>query len=156
MVSVITLKFVCTIMFRFNFNIHFQFYRYGADMLTLTPVDQLSFETKHVCEQFITHHLDKCKDAIAKDTRFLLILIYHTCTYLIFSNFSNYIPRWRMKTYHNVFRGSCLVRWLVGVGLARDDIEAVTYGRHLLEGRLIAHINKAHHFMDSPLLYTFI
>ncbi|XP_077290669.1 integral membrane protein GPR155 homolog anchor [Arctopsyche grandis] len=105
---------------------------YGADVLTLTPVDQLSFETKHVCEQFITHHLEKCKEAIAKDTR------------------------WRMKTYRNVFRGSCLVRWLCGVGLARDSAEAITYGKHLLEGRLIAHINNAHHFHDSPLLYSFI
>lgn len=42
---------------------------YGANSLNLPPVDQLSFETKHVCDQFITHHLDNCKKAIAKDTR---------------------------------------------------------------------------------------
>ncbi|KOB78105.1 Integral membrane protein, partial [Operophtera brumata] len=89
---------------------------------------------------------------------------------------------WRMRTYRNVFRGSCLVRWLISCGLAKDEQEAVhrvycavllprplliscglakdeqeavQYGKHLLAGRLIAHVNNAHHFLDSPLLYTF-
>ncbi|CAK1556192.1 unnamed protein product [Leptosia nina] len=104
---------------------------HGADTVVLPSVEELSFETKHVCDQFITHHLERCKEAIAKDTR------------------------WRMRTYHGVFRGSCLVRWLVSTGLASDEQHAVTYGRHLLDGRLISHINRAHHFTNSPLLYTF-
>lgn len=104
---------------------------HGTDALTLPEIEDLSFETKHVCDQFITHHFDRCKTAIAKDTR------------------------WRMRTYRNVFRGSCLVRWLLNCGLAKDEAEAVQYGRHLLEGRLIAHVNNAHHFTDSSLLYTF-
>ncbi|XP_049873990.1 integral membrane protein GPR155 [Pectinophora gossypiella] len=110
---------------------YFQKKFHGADTLVLPSVDDLSFETKHVCDQFITHHLERCKEAIAKDTR------------------------WRMRTYHGVFRGSCLVHWLMNCGLAKDEHEAVTYGRHLLDGRLIAHINNAHHFSNSPLLYTF-
>ncbi|CAH2091241.1 unnamed protein product [Euphydryas editha] len=105
---------------------------YGADTVVLPPIDELPFETKHICEQFITHHLDRCKEAIAKDTR------------------------WRMRTYRRVFRGSCLVRWLVRCGLAADEREAVAYARHLLDGRLIAHVHRRHHFADSPLLYTFI
>nr|BAM20057.1 unknown secreted protein [Papilio xuthus] len=60
-----------------------------------------------------------------------------------------------MRTYRGVFRGSCLVRWLVSSGLATDDFEAVTYGRHLLEGRLISHVNNIYHFTNSPLLYRF-
>ncbi|XP_045495860.1 integral membrane protein GPR155 isoform X2 [Colias croceus] len=104
---------------------------HGADIVVLPPVEELSFETRHVCDQFITHHLERCKDAIAKDTR------------------------WRMRTYRGVFRGSCLVRWLISCGLATDEQHAVTYGRHLLDGRLISHINNAHHFTNSPLLYTF-
>ncbi|KAG6442239.1 integral membrane protein GPR155 [Manduca sexta] len=104
---------------------------HGADTVILPPIEDLSFETKHVCDQFITHHLERCKEAIAKDTR------------------------WRMRTYRGVFRGSCLVRWLVQVGLARDPREAVAYGRHLLDGRLIAHVTNKHHFTNSPLLYTF-
>ncbi|XP_047503609.1 integral membrane protein GPR155 isoform X1 [Pieris napi] len=104
---------------------------HGADTVVLPSIEELSFETKHVCDQFITHHLERCKEAIAKDTR------------------------WRMRTYHGVFRGSCLVRWLVSTGLAADEHAAIVYGRHLLDGRLISHINKAHHFTNSPLLYTF-
>ncbi|CAB3251441.1 unnamed protein product [Arctia plantaginis] len=104
---------------------------YGGDAVVLPPIEDLSFETKHVCDQFITHHLERCREAIAKDTR------------------------WRMRTYRCVFRGSCLVRWLINCGLAKDEFEAVQYGRHLLDGRLIAHVNNAHHFSDSPLLYTF-
>ncbi|PZC84267.1 hypothetical protein B5X24_HaOG205462 [Helicoverpa armigera] len=104
---------------------------YGGDTVVLPAVEDLSFETKHVCDQFITHHLERCREAIAKDTR------------------------WRMRTYRGVFRGSCLVRWLISCGLAKDDHEAVQYGRHLLDGRLISHVNNAHHFTNSPLLYTF-
>ncbi|XP_038206284.1 integral membrane protein GPR155 isoform X2 [Zerene cesonia] len=104
---------------------------HGADTVVLPPIEDLSFETRHICDQFITHHLERCKEAIAKDTR------------------------WRMRTYHGVFRGSCLVRWLVSCGLTANEQHAVKYGRHLLEGRLIAHINNAHHFTNSPLLYTF-
>ncbi|XP_063363729.1 lysosomal cholesterol signaling protein [Cydia amplana] len=104
---------------------------HGADTVVLPSVEDLSFETKHVCDQFIKHHLERCKEAIAKDTR------------------------WRMRTYRAVFRGSCLVRWLLSCGLAKDEAEAVAYGRHLLDGRLIAHLNNNHHFTNSPLLYTF-
>ncbi|XP_039755608.1 integral membrane protein GPR155 isoform X2 [Pararge aegeria] len=102
-----------------------------ADTVVLPAVEDLSFETKHVCDQFIAHHLERCRDAIAKDTRL------------------------RMRTYRNVFRGSSLVSWLIQCGLAADKPEAVQYGRHLLDGRLIAHIHNKHHFKDSPLLYTF-
>ncbi|XP_041986213.1 integral membrane protein GPR155 [Aricia agestis] len=105
---------------------------YGTDKITLPPVEDLSFETKLVCEQFITHHLERCKNDIAKDTR------------------------WRVRTYRGVFRGSCLVKWLVRAGLAADNAAATAYARHLLDGRLIAHVNNAHHFADSPLLYTFL
>nr|XP_032520391.1 integral membrane protein GPR155 isoform X1 [Danaus plexippus plexippus] len=104
---------------------------HGEDTVVLPHIDDLSFETKHVCDQFITHHLDRCKEAIAKDTR------------------------WRMRTYRNVFRGSCLVRWLMECGLASDEHEAVQYARHLLDGRLIQHVHNKHHFTNSPLLYMF-
>lgn len=104
---------------------------FGAETVVLPEIEDLSFETKHVCDQFITHHLERCKDAISKDTR------------------------WRMRTYNGVFRGSCLVRWLISCGLAKDEQEAIVYGRHLLDGRLIAHVNNAHHFTNTPLLYTF-
>ncbi|CAH2039699.1 unnamed protein product, partial [Iphiclides podalirius] len=104
---------------------------HGAETVVLPPIEELSFETKHVCDQFITHHLSRCEEAIAEDIR------------------------WRMRTYRGVFRGSCLVRWLIMSGLANDEFEAVVYGRHLLDGRLISHVKSTYHFTNGPLLYTF-
>lgn len=42
---------------------------YGANKLTLPTRDELSIETKHICDQFLTHHLEKCKADIAEDKR---------------------------------------------------------------------------------------
>lgn len=42
---------------------------YGANLLTLPKLEDLSTETKHICDQFVTHHLENCKRTIAKDTR---------------------------------------------------------------------------------------
>ena len=51
--------------------------------------------------------------------------------------------------------GSALVDWLLGVGLARDRIQACQYASHLLEGRVIRHVENLHHFHDQSMLYTF-
>lgn len=53
--------------------------RHGADTVVLPAIEDLSFETKHVCDQFITHHLERCREAIAKDTRWAEIFILVTC-----------------------------------------------------------------------------
>lgn len=42
---------------------------YGANKLNLPTWHELSFETKHICDQFTTHHLNKCKEEIAQDKR---------------------------------------------------------------------------------------
>lgn len=42
---------------------------YGANTLTLPSWHELSNETKHICDQFVTHHLQNCRNAIAKDRR---------------------------------------------------------------------------------------
>lgn len=43
---------------------------YGANMLTLLDWRDLSQETKHLCEQFVKHHMQNCKADIAKDKRY--------------------------------------------------------------------------------------
>jgi hypothetical protein len=63
--------------------------------------------------------------------------------------------RWRIKTYRKVFYGSTFVDWLIEVGLAQDRAGAVRYGRKLVEGRILRHINNVYHFDDKNLLYTF-
>lgn len=104
---------------------------YGADALKTPAWDDLPEETKHVCEQFATYHLERCRKAIAKD------------------------KRWRIKVYKKVFYGTTFVDYLNEVGLANDRAEAVKYGKRLIDGRVMRHINTCHHFADKKLLYTF-
>lgn len=104
---------------------------YGADALKTPAWEDLPEETKHVCEQFATYHLERCRKAIAKD------------------------KRWRIKVYKKVFYGTQFVDYLIEVGLAQDRKEAVKYGKRLIDGRIMRHINKCHHFGDKKLLYTF-
>lgn len=61
-----------------------------------------------------------------------------------------------MKIYKDAFSGTKFVDWLLELGLARDRVEAVHYARHLIEGRVIKHINDIYHFYDRNFLYTFI
>ncbi|XP_067644870.1 lysosomal cholesterol signaling protein isoform X2 [Eurosta solidaginis] len=104
---------------------------YGANVLTLPLWSSLSTETKHICEQFRNHHLENCKKDIAKDRR------------------------WRIRVYRKVFYGTEFVDWLIEVGLSKDRLEAIQYARHLVDGRVLRHINNVYHFEDKQLLYNF-
>lgn len=104
---------------------------FGANALKIPDWNELSEETKHVCEQFTSYHLEKCRQSIAKD------------------------KRWRIKVYKKVFYGSHFVDYLLDVGLARDRVEALKYGKRLIDGRVMRHINNCHHFADKKLLFTF-
>ncbi|RZC40348.1 integral membrane protein GPR155 [Asbolus verrucosus] len=105
---------------------------YGANTLVLPAWHELSPETRHICDQFVTHHLQSCRNSIAAD------------------------KRWRIKVYRSVFTGHRFVDWLIDVGLARDRGEAVNYARHLIEGKVLKHINGVYHFYDRNLLYSFV
>lgn len=104
---------------------------FGANALVTPNWNELTDETKHICEQFTTYHLDRCRKAIAKD------------------------KRWRIKVYKKVFYGTVFVDYLIEVGLARDRNEAIKYGKRLIDGRVMRHINNCHHFGDKKLLFTF-
>ena len=52
---------------------------YGAVELKLPPWDELGFETRHVCDQFVTHHLDKCRREISTCRRLVFfVIIFYT------------------------------------------------------------------------------
>lgn len=104
---------------------------YGANALKIPDWNDLAPETKQVCEQFTKYHLDGCRRKIAKD------------------------KRWRIKVYKKVFYGTTFVDYLMEVGLARDRTEAIKYGKRLIDGRVMRHINNCHHFADKQLLFTF-
>lgn len=46
--------------------------------IQLPAWDKLEFETRHVCDQFITHHLEICMAAISRDRRLV-------CNYFVAS-----------------------------------------------------------------------
>lgn len=104
---------------------------YGANVLKIPDYNDVSDETKLTCEQFTSYHLANCRKTIEKD------------------------KRWRIKVYKKVFYGSIFTDYLIEVGLARDRTEAIKYGKRLIDGRVMRHINNCHHFADKKLLYTF-
>ncbi|XP_072179487.1 lysosomal cholesterol signaling protein-like [Diadema setosum] len=105
---------------------------YGTEKVRLPRRNDLSPEVMMTCEQFKTHHMARCQDAIVTDLK------YH------------------LRTYRNVFRGSDLVDWLLEVGLAEGRSEATAYGTRLLLGQLLEHTHQEHHFHDSGLFYRFL
>ncbi|KAG8313100.1 hypothetical protein J6590_010194 [Homalodisca vitripennis] len=106
---------------------------YGGETLQLPAWEDLSFETRHVCEQFISHHLDQCRQDIITDTR------------------------WRLRRYRQVFSGSSLVSWLVAHSVVADRSQAAEYCSHLVLGRVIAHVGGSQPFLDhSDTWYGFV
>ncbi|CAH1790297.1 unnamed protein product [Owenia fusiformis] len=104
---------------------------YGEDHVEPNDARTLSEETRHICEQFKTYHIIKCKEAIVSDRRY------------------------RLRVYRYVFTGSSLVDWLIRVGLCDERTDAVQYGRKLLDGGVIHHFKDEHHFYDLPYFYRF-
>lgn len=45
---------------------------YGGDSLQLPAWEDLQFETRHVCEQFITHHMEQCRQQVHTEARYVV------------------------------------------------------------------------------------
>jgi hypothetical protein len=78
------------------------------------------------------HHIANCMESVVRDIRV------------------------RLNVQRAVFKGSDLVHWLLEVGLARDRFDAVVYGRHLVKGRVIRHVDNYLDFYDDAFLYRFV
>ncbi|TRY74981.1 hypothetical protein TCAL_12136 [Tigriopus californicus] len=104
---------------------------YGQDSLVLPDWEDLDRTTKLYCQQFLRYHIEKCMESLLRDVRV------------------------RLTTYQAVFRGQELVDWLMEVGLSRDRNDALIYGRHLLKGRVIRHVEDHLDFYDDVFLYSF-
>ena len=103
---------------------------YGQ-LFHLPKWEELDEETKNCCGQFLKHHIPSCMDAIVRDIRVGL------------------------KVHRAVFKGPELVTWLVDVGLVNDRNSGVTYARHLINGRVIRHVDNNVDFYDDKFIYTF-
>jgi Domain found in Dishevelled, Egl-10, and Pleckstrin (DEP) len=62
--------------------------------------------------------------------------------------------RWNL--HKQAFPGCELVDWLLSVGLTHDRVEALKYGRQLIDGRILKHVAGQRHFHDSPFFYSFV
>ncbi|XP_076362014.1 lysosomal cholesterol signaling protein-like isoform X3 [Tachypleus tridentatus] len=106
--------------------------RKGTQGPVLPLEDQLDDDTAFTCFQFLTYHYENCLQDLPRDKCF------------------------QSKTYNSVFWGKELVDWLITVGLARGRKDAELYGRRLLNGRVIKHVNEQMHFKDGIYLYAFV
>ncbi|XP_075534946.1 uncharacterized protein LOC142570447 [Dermacentor variabilis] len=61
-----------------------------------------------------------------------------------------------MSLARSGFHGHRLVDWLLDAGLVRSRDEGVVYGRRLLEGGLLVHMERGMHFYDGPYDYIFV
>ncbi|XP_050419231.1 integral membrane protein GPR155 [Patella vulgata] len=105
---------------------------YGVEMVQLPDMSDLDDETVQICKQFTEYHQENCAKMIVKDLRY------------------------RLRMYKDVFTGKALCDWLINVGLAKDRLEAIEYGRHLTMGRTLAHVTGEHFFHDLPYFYRFL
>ena len=104
---------------------------YGQESLILPHWEDLESETKMHCQQFLKHHQKYCMETLVRDVRHNLM------------------------TFKAVFRGSEFVDWLIEADLVSNRHDGVSYGRHLIKGRVMRHIDSYLDFYDDNFLYTF-
>lgn len=88
-------------------------------------------KTRNICDQFVRHHLENCKNTIGSD-RFA-----------------------HSKLYKEAFYGTTFVNWLITVGLATDRRDAIYYANFLIDGGILHHINDVKNFYDRDIIYFF-
>ena len=104
---------------------------YGRDQMVLPPWEDLDQTTRAVSTMFIKHHLEACMAAVLHDTRGVL------------------------GTRVAVVTGRELVTWLQERGLVMSRQDGEAFGRHLLRGRVIRHVDNHVDFYDDKYVYTF-
>ncbi|XP_005107005.1 integral membrane protein GPR155 isoform X2 [Aplysia californica] len=105
---------------------------FGAEVLHLPKMTELDSVTRQTCQQFTDYHKENCSRDIVKERKF------------------------RFRTFKGVFTGAALCDWLIRIGLADDRDSAIAYGRRLILGRVITHINSEQQFHDAPYFYKFL
>ena len=104
---------------------------YGRDQMVLPPWEDLDQTTRAVSTMFIKHHLEACMAAVLHDTRGVL------------------------GTRVAVVTGRELVTWLQERGLVMSRQDGEAFGRHLVRGRVIRHVDNHVDFYDDKYVYTF-
>ena len=104
---------------------------YGQESLILPDWEDLNEDTKMQCQQFLKHHISNCLETLVRDVRH------------------------RLVTYRAAFRGNELIDWLIEADLVSNRQDGVNYGRNLIKGRVLRHVDNYLDFYDDNFLYTF-
>jgi len=104
---------------------------YGREQIVLPPWEDLDQTTRAVCTMFIKHHLTVCMDQVLHDITL------------------------NMRVWTGVMTGGELITWLLERGLVLSRQDGEVFGRHLLRGRVIRHVDNHLDFYDENYMYTF-
>ena len=104
---------------------------YGREQLVLPPWEDLDQTTRAVSTMFIKHHLESCMTQVLHDIQV------------------------NMRQQRGVVSGQELVDWLQERGLVMSRQDGEVFGRHLLRGRVIRHVDNHLDFYDDKFVYTF-
>lgn len=104
---------------------------YGREQLVLPPWEDLDQTTRAVSTMFIKHHLEACMTQVLHDIQV------------------------NMRQQRGVVTGQELVDWLQERGLVMSRQDGEVFGRHLLRGRVIRHVDNHLDFYDDKFVYTF-
>lgn len=63
--------------------------------------------------------------------------------------------QYRMKTYKNAFLGTDAVAFLLSMGSAKTEAEALEIGNKLMQMGFFNHVTKDHEFKNEGLFYRF-
>ncbi|XP_050440687.1 integral membrane protein GPR155 [Adelges cooleyi] len=105
---------------------------WGGSPIELPLWEELPYDTRKICDNFVCKHREKCLAEIT------------------------HLTRWKLWKYKKTFTGSELITWLVENNICQDRDDALTYAIKLWNGQILRHLNCSESFQDSSdILYTF-
>merc|ERR1712025_216381 len=103
---------------------------YGREQIMLPPWEDLDQTTRAVSTMFIKHHMESCMSQVLHDLTV------------------------NMRLHRAVVTGQELVTWLQERGLVLSRQDGEVFGRHLLRGRVLRHVDNHLDFYDDRCILS--
>ncbi|XP_050524359.1 integral membrane protein GPR155 isoform X2 [Daktulosphaira vitifoliae] len=105
---------------------------WGGIPIELPLWEELPYDTRKICDNFVSLHREKCLAEIS------------------------HLTRWKLWKYKKTFTGAELITWLVDNNICQDRDDALNYAIKLWNGQVLRHLNCSECFQDTNnILYTF-
>ncbi|VVC29895.1 Hypothetical protein CINCED_3A002443 [Cinara cedri] len=105
---------------------------WGGSPIQCPSWEELPYDTRKTCDNFVFKHREKCLAEIT------------------------HLTRWKLWKYKKTFTGSELITWLIDNNICTSRDDALGYAMKLWNGQVLRHLNCTEHFQDvSNILYTF-